>query len=91
MWEKVSPKATDEGCSSLATSLKSPWPHFFQHPSSVSALRADPPSPSRGEGKGVTAGPRRSACRERRRCRRSRHPSAPAYRQAFCHRRVDPG
>src|SRR5689334_22447000 len=25
-------------------------PHFFQHLSSVSALRADPPSPSRGEG-----------------------------------------
>ncbi|RWN50995.1 MAG: hypothetical protein EOS04_17360 [Mesorhizobium sp.] len=25
-------------------------PHFFQHPSSVSALRADPPSPTRGEG-----------------------------------------
>ncbi|RUX43356.1 MAG: hypothetical protein EOS58_23975 [Mesorhizobium sp.] len=24
---------------------------FFQHPSSVSALRADPPSPTRGEGK----------------------------------------
>ncbi|AZO70735.1 MAG: hypothetical protein EOQ32_15810 [Mesorhizobium sp.] len=26
-------------------------PHSFQHPSSVSALRADPPSPTRGEGK----------------------------------------
>ncbi|RWK54473.1 MAG: hypothetical protein EOR48_16810 [Mesorhizobium sp.] len=26
-------------------------PHFFQHPSTVSALRADPPSPTRGEGK----------------------------------------
>ncbi|RWP62869.1 MAG: hypothetical protein EOR07_19650 [Mesorhizobium sp.] len=25
-------------------------PRFFQHPSSVSALRADPPSPTRGEG-----------------------------------------
>jgi hypothetical protein len=24
--------------------------HFFQHPSSVSTLRADPPSPTRGEG-----------------------------------------
>ncbi|TJV67352.1 MAG: hypothetical protein E5Y18_01495 [Mesorhizobium sp.] len=29
---------------------KSPMPRFFQHPSSVSALRADPPSPTRGEG-----------------------------------------
>ncbi|TIQ31046.1 MAG: hypothetical protein E5X48_28130 [Mesorhizobium sp.] len=27
----------------------------LEHPSSVSALRADPPSPTRGEGKGVTA------------------------------------
>ncbi|RUU30956.1 MAG: hypothetical protein EOS21_09635 [Mesorhizobium sp.] len=26
--------------------------HFVQHPSSVSALRADPPSPTGGEGKG---------------------------------------
>ncbi|RWP45758.1 MAG: hypothetical protein EOR06_30825 [Mesorhizobium sp.] len=26
-----------------------------QHPSTVSALRADPPSPTRGEGKDVTA------------------------------------
>ncbi|RWP26497.1 MAG: hypothetical protein EOR92_28170 [Mesorhizobium sp.] len=26
-------------------------PHSVQHPSSVSALRADPPSPTRGEGK----------------------------------------
>ncbi|TGS28072.1 hypothetical protein EN823_15865 [bacterium M00.F.Ca.ET.180.01.1.1] len=29
---------------------KSPTSHSFQHPSSVSALRADPPSPTRGEG-----------------------------------------
>ncbi|RUW29384.1 MAG: hypothetical protein EOS38_18455 [Mesorhizobium sp.] len=28
-------------------------PRFFQHPSSVSALRADPPSPTRGEGKAL--------------------------------------
>ncbi|AZO32918.1 hypothetical protein EJ071_27840 [Mesorhizobium sp. M1B.F.Ca.ET.045.04.1.1] len=47
LWEKVSPKATDEGCSSLAL------PHSVAHPSSVSALRADPPSPTRGEGKGL--------------------------------------
>ncbi|MUT20165.1 hypothetical protein GNX14_02920 [Mesorhizobium japonicum] len=31
-----------------------PAPHSFQHPSSVSALRADPPSPTRGEGKALT-------------------------------------
>ena len=29
----------------------SPTSHSFQHPSSVSALRADPPSPARGGGK----------------------------------------
>ncbi|TPJ37664.1 hypothetical protein FJ434_25930 [Mesorhizobium sp. B2-5-13] len=29
--------------------------YFFRHPSSVSALRADPPAPTRGEGRGVTA------------------------------------
>ncbi|RWM77260.1 MAG: hypothetical protein EOR81_18500 [Mesorhizobium sp.] len=28
-----------------------PRQHSVQHPSSVSALRADPPSPTRGEGK----------------------------------------
>ncbi|RWO83270.1 MAG: hypothetical protein EOS18_06705 [Mesorhizobium sp.] len=28
-----------------------PTSHSFQHPSSVSALRADPPSPTRGEGR----------------------------------------
>ncbi|TIS48800.1 MAG: hypothetical protein E5W96_17460 [Mesorhizobium sp.] len=31
--------------------LKSCAPCSLQHPSSVSALRADPPSPTRGEGK----------------------------------------
>ncbi|TGP23586.1 hypothetical protein EN827_13690 [Mesorhizobium sp. M1D.F.Ca.ET.184.01.1.1] len=47
---------------------------FFQHPSSVSALRADPPSPTRGEGRGPTAAPAsRSATRRRHhgRCRAS--------------------
>ncbi|AZO70157.1 hypothetical protein EJ067_02380 [Mesorhizobium sp. M1D.F.Ca.ET.043.01.1.1] len=47
LWEKVSPKATDEGCSSGVRRWRS-----LEHPSSVSALRADPPSPTRGEGKG---------------------------------------
>ncbi|RUT98072.1 hypothetical protein EOD23_27545 [Mesorhizobium sp. USDA-HM6] len=28
-----------------------------QHPSTVSALRADPPSPTRGEGRGLSAPP----------------------------------
>ncbi|RWD64982.1 MAG: hypothetical protein EOS36_08650 [Mesorhizobium sp.] len=46
MWEKVSPKATDEGCSREHQRLTP-----LEHPSSVSALRADPPSPARGEGK----------------------------------------
>ncbi|AZO39663.1 hypothetical protein EOA27_14870 [Mesorhizobium sp. M2A.F.Ca.ET.037.01.1.1] len=46
LWEKVSPKATDEGCSSGVRR----W-LFLEHPSSVSALRADPPSPTGGEGK----------------------------------------
>ncbi|TIU44324.1 MAG: hypothetical protein E5W31_01270 [Mesorhizobium sp.] len=45
MWEKVSPKATDEGCSRESQRLTP-----LEHPSSVSALRADPPSPTRGEG-----------------------------------------
>ncbi|TPI82647.1 hypothetical protein FJ423_08880 [Mesorhizobium sp. B2-8-9] len=45
LWEKVSPKATDEGCSSGVMRWRS-----LEHPSSVSALRADPPSPTRGEG-----------------------------------------
>ncbi|RUU27088.1 hypothetical protein EOC93_33110, partial [Mesorhizobium sp. M6A.T.Ce.TU.002.03.1.1] len=40
------------------TSAKSPTPHSVQHPSTVSALRADPPSPTRrralhGERSGV--------------------------------------
>ncbi|TIV23182.1 MAG: hypothetical protein E5W02_06445 [Mesorhizobium sp.] len=46
LWEKVSPKATDEGCSRESQRLTP-----LEHPSSVSALRADPPSPTRGEGK----------------------------------------
>ncbi|AZO15221.1 hypothetical protein EJ069_11045 [Mesorhizobium sp. M2A.F.Ca.ET.043.05.1.1] len=45
LWEKVSPKATDEGCSSGVRGWRS-----LEHPSSVSALRADPPSPTKGEG-----------------------------------------
>jgi hypothetical protein len=50
LWEKVSPKATDEGCSSGVRRWRS-----LEHPSSVSALRADPPSPTRGEGKGAAS------------------------------------
>ncbi|RWD86441.1 MAG: hypothetical protein EOS39_27345, partial [Mesorhizobium sp.] len=47
LWEKVSPKATDEGCSRERRRLTP-----LEHPSSVSALRADPPSPTtRGEGR----------------------------------------
>ncbi|TIU33763.1 MAG: hypothetical protein E5W38_08165 [Mesorhizobium sp.] len=57
MWEKVSPKATDEGCARERRRLTP-----LEHPSSVSALRADPPpggeprvsprpsDPTRGEG-----------------------------------------
>ncbi|RWD89489.1 MAG: hypothetical protein EOS38_10915 [Mesorhizobium sp.] len=41
----MSPKATDEGCSRERQRLTP-----LEHPSSVSALRADPPSPTRGEG-----------------------------------------
>ncbi|TPI43559.1 hypothetical protein FJW05_22610 [Mesorhizobium sp. B2-9-1] len=41
----MSPKATDEGCSRESQRLIP-----LEHPSSVSALRADPPSPTRGEG-----------------------------------------
>ncbi|RUX30045.1 hypothetical protein EOA23_12815 [Mesorhizobium sp. M2A.F.Ca.ET.042.01.1.1] len=52
LWEKVSPKATDEGCSRESQRLTS-----LEHPSSVSALRADPPSPTRGEGKTLHHGP----------------------------------
>ncbi|AZO32056.1 hypothetical protein EJ071_34945 [Mesorhizobium sp. M1B.F.Ca.ET.045.04.1.1] len=48
MWEKVSPKATDEGCSREHRRLTP-----LEHPSSVSALRRDPPSPTRGEGQGA--------------------------------------
>ncbi|TIP05021.1 MAG: hypothetical protein E5X72_08955 [Mesorhizobium sp.] len=46
LWEQVSPKATDEGCSTERQRLTP-----LEHPSTVSALRADPPSPTRGEGK----------------------------------------
>ncbi|RWO90368.1 MAG: hypothetical protein EOQ96_02330 [Mesorhizobium sp.] len=42
----MSPKATDEGGSRERQRLTS-----LEHPSSVSALRADPPSPTGGEGK----------------------------------------
>ncbi|TIV53081.1 MAG: hypothetical protein E5V80_33385 [Mesorhizobium sp.] len=49
LWEKVSPKATDEGCSRESERLTR-----LEHPSSVSALRADPPSPTRGEGEDAT-------------------------------------
>ncbi|TPM91575.1 hypothetical protein FJ977_32315 [Mesorhizobium sp. B2-1-3A] len=42
----MSPKATDEGCS-----RKRQRPTPLEHPSSVSALRGDPPSPTRGEGR----------------------------------------
>ncbi|PBB20917.1 hypothetical protein CK219_07415 [Mesorhizobium sp. WSM4313] len=57
MREKVSPKATDEGCSRPGGAVHpvgicerlAP----LEHPSSVSALRADPPSPTRGEGEAL--------------------------------------
>ncbi|RUV05803.1 MAG: hypothetical protein EOQ55_29115 [Mesorhizobium sp.] len=42
----MSPKATDEGCSRERRRLTP-----LEHPSTVSALRADPPSPTRGEGR----------------------------------------
>ncbi|RWO29444.1 MAG: hypothetical protein EOS08_13385 [Mesorhizobium sp.] len=41
---------SDEGCS-----REHQPSHSFQHPSSVSALRADPPSPTRGEGRSAAA------------------------------------
>ena len=37
-------------------------PHVFQHPSSVSAQRADPPSPTRGEGKSAPAVRKKRKC-----------------------------
>ncbi|RUW74181.1 hypothetical protein EOA28_17475 [Mesorhizobium sp. M2A.F.Ca.ET.067.02.1.1] len=52
LWEKVSPKATDEGCSRESQRLTP-----LEHPSSVSALRADPPSPTWGEGERAAATP----------------------------------
>ncbi|RUX12150.1 hypothetical protein EOA23_34960, partial [Mesorhizobium sp. M2A.F.Ca.ET.042.01.1.1] len=48
LWEKVSPKATDEGCSRESERLTR-----LEHPSSVSALRADPPSPTREKEKSL--------------------------------------
>ncbi|RTM00196.1 MAG: hypothetical protein EKK31_23315 [Hyphomicrobiales bacterium] len=44
-WEKEAAKRPDEGCSRERQRLTP-----LEHPSSVSALRADPPSPARGEG-----------------------------------------
>ncbi|RUV43871.1 MAG: hypothetical protein E5X33_23405 [Mesorhizobium sp.] len=64
MREKVSPKAMDEECSSGVKRRRS-----LEHPSSVSALRADPPSPTRGEGKGATAPSSRSGRQDP--CRRN--------------------
>ncbi|QKC61037.1 hypothetical protein EFV37_00935 [Mesorhizobium loti] len=55
MWEKVSPQATDEGCSRERQRLTP-----LEHPSSVLALRANPPSPTRGEGKADRFSPSRS-------------------------------
>lgn len=46
LWEKVSPKATNEGGSRENQRLTP-----LEHPSSVSAARADLPSPTRGEGR----------------------------------------
>ncbi|TPN80800.1 hypothetical protein FJ987_22295 [Mesorhizobium sp. CU2] len=45
-------KRPGEGCSRKSQRLTP-----LEHPSSVSALRADPPSPTRGEGKGPTSPP----------------------------------
>ncbi|TIS47615.1 MAG: hypothetical protein E5W96_18485 [Mesorhizobium sp.] len=53
----MSPKATDEGCSRERRRLTP-----LEHPSSVSALRADPPSPTRGEGKGNHLDYRHDCC-----------------------------
>ncbi|MBZ9885435.1 hypothetical protein LB535_24155 [Mesorhizobium sp. CA10] len=41
-------KRPDEGCSRESQRLT-----LLEHPSSVSALRADPPSPTRGEGEAL--------------------------------------
>ncbi|TGQ94352.1 hypothetical protein EN804_08790 [Mesorhizobium sp. M8A.F.Ca.ET.161.01.1.1] len=43
---------SDEGCSRERQRLTP-----LEHPSSVSALRADPPSPTRGEGRGAALHP----------------------------------
>ncbi|RUU55741.1 hypothetical protein EOD07_17885 [Mesorhizobium sp. M2C.T.Ca.TU.002.02.1.1] len=66
LWEKVSPKATDEGCSRESQCLTP-----LEQPSSVSALRADPPSPTRGEGRDATPPSLARRCRTRSPCRRS--------------------
>ncbi|RWP73580.1 MAG: hypothetical protein EOR09_18210 [Mesorhizobium sp.] len=65
------------------TSAKSPTPHSVQHPSTVSALRADPPSPTRrGEGKEFST-PRWAHLQRLRRCQPaiSRHRVAGVRRQ----------
>ncbi|TPJ49773.1 hypothetical protein FJ942_21880 [Mesorhizobium sp. B2-4-2] len=60
---------SDEGCSREHQRLIP-----LEHPSTVSALRADPPSPTRGEGQGAPAltqphrPPRNSAGRRGRGC-----------------------
>ncbi|PBB31365.1 hypothetical protein EOA60_28875 [Mesorhizobium sp. M1A.F.Ca.IN.020.06.1.1] len=45
LWEKVAAKRPDEGVPAWQRRQS------VQHPSSVLALRANPPSPTRGEGK----------------------------------------
>ncbi|AZO71393.1 MULTISPECIES: hypothetical protein [unclassified Mesorhizobium] len=45
LWEKVAAQRPDEGFSRESRRFTP-----LEHPSSVSALRADPPSPARGEG-----------------------------------------
>ncbi|AZO04159.1 hypothetical protein EOA27_18780 [Mesorhizobium sp. M2A.F.Ca.ET.037.01.1.1] len=78
LWEKVSPKATDEGCSRESQRLTP-----LEHPSSVSALRADPPSPTWGEGEALrrlTLPPNRVKARVER-----DHPRCAAFRWLFLH------
>ncbi|TIL63488.1 MAG: hypothetical protein E5Y77_31315 [Mesorhizobium sp.] len=54
---------------------RTPTPHSVQHPSSVSALRADPPSPTRGR--------RRDALLPINRCRHAFHPRLDLQRHIF--------
>ncbi|TPO11221.1 hypothetical protein FJ987_19250, partial [Mesorhizobium sp. CU2] len=66
LWATVSPKATDEGCSRECKRL---IPSSTPHPSR--RYRADPPSPTRGEGETALTSPagrwrRRSGWRRRR-------------------------